>query len=120
METPLLALILTGNPKKVLLLLLLQKKATLPDYHRGSVLGKDYPTLVKSVENDLVESMIFYPRSMDDRRKLHNFDGEVHAREIVNDVLEPGEQVEASIFIRSGGKGLSHKDGLGFRGVSIK
>ena len=56
METPLLALILTGNPKKVLLLLLLQKKATLPDYRRGSVLGKDYPTLVKSVEMILLKA----------------------------------------------------------------
>lgn len=54
------------------------------------------------MEKDLVEGIIFYPRNMDDRRKVNNFEGERNAREIVNVVLESGEEVKASTYVWSG------------------
>src|SRR5215471_10714232 len=70
MAAPLLALLLTGDRENKDMIFLLRKKAILQHYRRGCVLGKDYPALVKGAEHDLVEGIIFYPRNMDDRRKL--------------------------------------------------
>ena len=100
MATPLITLILTGNRKNEDVIIPLRKRAILKHYRRGNVLGKDYPVLVKG-ENDFVEGMIFYPGNMDDKRKLHNFEGEQHVIEFVKVVLESGEQVEASTYIWS-------------------
>ena len=104
MATPLLALILTGNRENKDVIIPLQQKATLKYYHRGSVSGKDYPAIVSGTERDLVEGVVFYPRNMDDRRKLNNFEGEQYTMETVNVVFESGEQVEASTYIWSGDK----------------
>ena len=54
MAAPLIVLILTGNRENEEALLPLRKKATLRGYRRVNVLGKDYPALVKGLENDLV------------------------------------------------------------------
>jgi gamma-glutamylcyclotransferase (GGCT)/AIG2-like uncharacterized protein YtfP len=104
MATPLLAWLLTGNRENQDMIVPLRQKASLQHYHRGSVLGKDYPALVKGTENDLVEGLIFFPRNMDDRRKLNNFEGEQYTTEPVKVVLESGEQIEASTYIWSGEK----------------
>ena len=104
MAAPLLALLLTGNRENKDVIVPLRKNAILHHYRRGSVLGKDYPALVKGAEHDLVEGMIFYPRNMDDRRKLNNFEGEQYALEIVKVVSESGERVEASTYVWSGEK----------------
>ena len=103
MATPLLALLLTGNRDNEDVIIPLQKKATLQHYRRGGVLGKDYPALIRGAEHNLVKGIVFYPRNMDDRRKLNNFEGEQYTMEIVNVVLESGEQVEASTYTWSGG-----------------
>jgi hypothetical protein len=82
----------------------LRRKAILQHYHRGSVLGKDYPEPIKGAENDLVEGLIFYPRNMDDRKKLNNFEGEEYSMEFVKVMFESGEQVKAATYIWSGEK----------------
>ena len=101
MAAPLLALVLTGNRKNKDVIVPLRNPSTLS---QGECLGKDYPALVKGAQHDLVEGMIFYPRNMDDRRKLNNFEGEQYAREIAKVVSESGDQVEASTYVWSGEK----------------
>jgi gamma-glutamylcyclotransferase (GGCT)/AIG2-like uncharacterized protein YtfP len=104
MAAPLLALLLTGNRENEDVIVPLWKKAILQQYCRGRVLGRDYPALVKGAEHDCVKGIIFYPRNMDDRRKLNNFEGEQYTREIVKAVFESGEQVEAFTYVWSGEK----------------
>ena len=58
MAAPLLALLLTGNREDQDMIVPLRKKAILQHYHHGSVLGKDYPALVKGAENDLLEGLV--------------------------------------------------------------
>lgn len=102
MAAPLLALIVTGNQSNHDFIAPLLKKAILHQYRRSSVLGKDYPALVKGAENDIVKGLVFYPRNIDDRRKINNFEGENYSLETVKVALESGEQVEASSYIWAG------------------
>jgi gamma-glutamylcyclotransferase (GGCT)/AIG2-like uncharacterized protein YtfP len=100
MSTSLLALVLLGDRNKAATLSPHLKKAVLGNFHRGRVVDKDYPALVKTKEGS-VDGVGFYPRNIDDRRKINNFEGEQYAREIVK-VTTGGEEVEVSTYIWSG------------------
>jgi len=102
MSASLLALVLTGDRQNLDVIHPHQQRATLPGYHRGGVLGKDYPALVPATIENTVEGILFYPRNMDDRRKLNNFEGEQYTRTTVEVVCDSGQNVEATTYVWSG------------------
>ena len=104
MSASLLSLVLTGNQENLDVILPPQQKPTLAHYRRGTVIGKDYPALVPGASEDIVEGVLFYPRSMGDRRKLNNFEGEQYARITVEVVCDTGQKVEATEYMWSGEK----------------
>jgi gamma-glutamylcyclotransferase (GGCT)/AIG2-like uncharacterized protein YtfP len=92
MAPSLLSLLLTGTRTTPLPLY----KATLADHRRVTVPGNDFPALIKTGPPDLVQGLLFIPRSEDDTRKLDNFEGDLYSRENVT-VYVSVEGVEVGI-----------------------
>ena len=69
----LVSLVLTGHEQNTETVRSLQQKATLASYRHRTVLDKDHPALILGTSEDAGEGILFYPRNMDERRKLNNF-----------------------------------------------
>jgi len=102
MAKPLLAWLLSGEATNIDIVEQNTEKAVLHGYLRRNVAGKDYPALIKGDKNDQVDGILFTPRNINDRRKLHNFEGEQYKLETVHVVSEPGMECEAFAFVWDG------------------
>ena len=84
MAPALLAWLLTGNKTETEMIIQRRTKATLQGYKRSTIHFADYPALVKTDKpEDTVDGFLFYPRAMNDMRRLDNFEGEPYRREKV-------------------------------------
>jgi len=75
---PLLAWALTGDSQKIDVVTPLVKPAELKGYARFSLLGKDYPALIKHHETSIVDGLLLCPRDKSQRKKLDDFEGEAY------------------------------------------
>ena len=101
MAKRLLAWLLTGDENKTEILDH-QQCAVLHGYSRRKVAGKDYPGIIRADNTDQVQGVLFWPRNMDDRRKLCNFEGEPYKMEKVSVISGSGEEHEAFTFVWNG------------------
>jgi gamma-glutamylcyclotransferase (GGCT)/AIG2-like uncharacterized protein YtfP len=75
---PLLAWVVTGNSEKVdEVTPLIRSPAILKGYTRLSLVGKDYPALVKRPDSE-VDGLLFVPKARSQRVKLDHFEGETY------------------------------------------
>jgi len=101
---PLLAWALTGDSRKTSVVAPLVKPAELKGYARFSLLGKDYPALIKHNETSIVDGLLLCPQDKSQRKKLDDFEGEAY-RVIpvqVTVVGEEGQMVDADIYLWNG------------------
>lgn len=76
---PLLAWALTGDSQKTDVVAHLVKPAELKGYERFSLLGKDYPALIKHDETSIiVDGLLLFPQDKSQRKKLDDFEGEAY------------------------------------------
>ena len=70
---------------------------------RFSLLGKDYPALIKHEDTSIVNSLLLCPQDKSQQQKLDDFDGEVYTVILaqVTVVREQG-QVDAGIYLWNG------------------
>ena len=101
---PLLAWALTGDSRKTDVVAPLVKPAELQGYARFSLLGKDYPALMKHEDTSIVDGLLLYPRDESQRRKLDDFEGEAYAviPVQVTVVGEQGQMVDADVYLWNG------------------
>jgi gamma-glutamylcyclotransferase (GGCT)/AIG2-like uncharacterized protein YtfP len=84
MAPELLSWLLTGNKTETEMIIRRRKKVILHGYKRCTIRFVDYPALVKTDNpEDTVDGFLFYPRDINDMRKLDNFEGEPYRREKV-------------------------------------
>ena len=102
MAPALLAWLLTGSKTESEMIIQRRKKAILRGYIRRAIHSVDYPALVKTHKpEDSVDGFLFYPRDMNDIRRLDNFEGEPYRREKV--VVSVGDKlVDAYAYIWHG------------------
>jgi hypothetical protein len=101
---PLLAWALTGDSRKTDIVAPLVKPAVLKGYARFSLLGKDYPALVKHDNTSTVDGLLLYPQDKSQRKKLDDFEGETYTVTPVQ-VTVVGEEdqiVDADIYLWNG------------------
>ncbi len=101
---PLLAWALTGDSWKTDVVAPLVKPALLKGYARFSLLGKDYPALIKYNETSIVDGLLLCPQNKSQRRKLDDFEGEAYTVTPVQVTVvgEEGQMVEADIYLWNG------------------
>lgn len=101
---PLLAWALTGDSRKTNVVAPLVKPALLKGYARFSLLGKDYPALIKHNETSIVDGLLLCPQNKSQRRKLDDFEGEAYTVTPVQVTVvgEEGQMVEADIYLWNG------------------
>jgi gamma-glutamylcyclotransferase (GGCT)/AIG2-like uncharacterized protein YtfP len=95
---PLLAWAITGDSRKTDVVAHLVKPAELKGYARFSLLGKDYPALIKHDETSIVDGLLFCPQELDD------FEGEAYVvtPAQVTIVGEEGKMVDADVYLWKG------------------
>ena len=98
---PLLSWALTGDSRKTEVVAPLVKPAELKGYARFSLLGKDYPALIKHDETSTVDGLLLNPQDMSQRKKLDDFEGEAYmvAPVQVTVVGEEGQMVDADTYL---------------------
>ena len=103
---PLLAWALTGDSQKIDVVTPLVKPAELKGYARFSLLGKDYPALIKHHETSIVDGLLLCPRDKSQRKKLDDFEGEAYmvtpAQVTVIDEEGQTRLVDAEIYLWNG------------------
>ena len=101
---PLLAWALTGDFRKTDVVAPLVKPAELKGYARFSLLGKDYPALIKHDKSSIVDGLLLCPQDKSQRKKLDDFEGEAYVVTPVqvNVVGEEGQVVDADIYLWNG------------------
>lgn len=101
---PLLAWALTGDSRKTDVVAPLVKPAELKGYARFSLLGKDYPAVIKHDEASIVDGLLLCPQDRSQRRKLDDFEGEAYAVAPVQVAVvgEDGRMVDADIYLWNG------------------
>ena len=101
---PLLAWALTGDSRKIDVVAPLVKPAELKGYARFSLLGKDYPALIKHDETSIVDGLLFCPQDKSQRQKLDDFEGEAYAATPVQVTVvgEEGQMVDADVYLWNG------------------
>ena len=103
---PLLAWALTGDSRKTNVVTPLVKPAELKGYACFSLLGKDYPALIKHNETSIVDGLLLCPQDMSQRKKLDDFEGEAYTVNPVQvTVVGEGGQdqmVDADIYLWNG------------------
>lgn len=102
---PLLAWALTGDSRKIDVVAPLVKAAELKGYARFSLLGKDYPALIKHDETSIVDGLLLCPQNKSQRKKLDDFEGEAYTVTPVQ-VTVVGEEdqpmMDADIYLWNG------------------
>jgi gamma-glutamylcyclotransferase (GGCT)/AIG2-like uncharacterized protein YtfP len=99
---PLLAWVVTGNSAKVdEVTPLIRSPAILKGYTRLSLLGKDYPALVRRPDSE-VDGLLFVPEVRSQRIKLDNFEGETYTVTPVQVELGLGALVDADAYVWNG------------------
>jgi hypothetical protein len=94
----LLAGLLTGDNRNVTMVEERRKPATLHGYSRRPVLGAQHPAVIKGQETDRVEGYLFYPRSLDDQRRLDSFECDSYYRAVVSVVGCDGQSFQADVY----------------------
>jgi hypothetical protein len=97
----LLAWALTGDSRKTNVVAPLVKPAELKGYARFSLLGKDYPALIKHNETSIADGLLLCPQDKSQRKKLDDFEGEAYMVTPVQVTVvgEEGQMVEAVIYL---------------------
>lgn len=101
---PLLSWALTGDFRKTDVVAPLVKPAELKGYARFSLLGKDYPALIKHDEASTVDGLLLCPQDKSQRKKLDNFEGDAYMVTPVQVTIvgEEGPMVDADIYLWNG------------------
>lgn len=100
---PLLAWALTGDSRKTDVVAPLVKPAELKGYARFSLLGKDYPALIKHGETSSVDGLLLCPQDESQRKKLDDFEGEAYMVTPVQvTVVGEDQVVDADIYLWNG------------------
>ncbi|KAF7980459.1 hypothetical protein HWV62_37922 [Athelia sp. TMB] len=101
---PLLAWALTGDSRKVNVVAPLVKPAELKGYARFSLLGKDYPALIKHYETSIVDGLLLCLQDNSQRKKLDDFEGEAYMVSPVQVTIvgEEGQMVDADVYLWNG------------------
>jgi hypothetical protein len=95
----LLAGLLTGDNRKVKMVEERRKPATLHGYSRRPVLGAQHPAVIKGRETDRVEGYVFYPRGLDDQRRLDSFECDSYYRAVASVVDSCGRRFQANVYV---------------------
>ncbi|KIM36018.1 hypothetical protein M413DRAFT_449462 [Hebeloma cylindrosporum] len=106
---PLLAWALTGDHRKHDQIIPLTEAATLPGFSRLSIIGKDYPALVRE-PSSTTDGLLFRPQTRSQRRKLDDFEGESYEVTPVTVIVEKHgmqERVDADVYLWNGDAELS-------------
>ena len=82
----------------------LVKPAELKGYACFSLIGKDYPALIKHNETSIVDGLLLCPQDKSQRKKLDDFEGEAYAVNPVQVTIvgEEGQMVDADIYLWNG------------------
>jgi gamma-glutamylcyclotransferase (GGCT)/AIG2-like uncharacterized protein YtfP len=99
MSNKLLSGLLTGEERHVNLIEKRRCPATICGYSRHAIVDADYPALVKSRSIDRVDGYLFYPRSMDDIKRLDDFESDSYCRDKVEVVDSDGRTIEAYAYV---------------------
>jgi len=106
----LLAWALTGDPTKEDQVISLTESATLEGFSRFSIIGKDYPALVRHEPTSTVDGLLFRPQTPSQRRKLDDFEGESYAVTPITVLVEKNgtqDRVDADVYLWNGDTELS-------------
>ncbi|KIJ91016.1 hypothetical protein K443DRAFT_510349 [Laccaria amethystina LaAM-08-1] len=102
---PLLAWALTGDSRRADLVAPLLKPAILKGYSRFSMIGKDYPALIKHDEMSTTDGLLLFPQDKRQRKKLDDFEGEAYTvAQVQVAVIGDGEaqMVDADTYLWNG------------------
>ena len=94
---------LTGDSRRADLLAPLLKPAKLKGYARFSMIGKDYPALVKHDEMATTDGLLLFPQDKSQRRKLDDFEGEAYTvAQVQVTVIGEAQMVDADTYLWNG------------------
>ncbi|KAE9388493.1 hypothetical protein BT96DRAFT_1004138 [Gymnopus androsaceus JB14] len=101
---PLLAWALTGDSRNTSTVSpLLMNARLVGGYARFTVLGKDYPALIKHHDSSPVDGLLLFPLTMSQRTKLDDFEGGAYkAARIKAIIAETEEVVDADVYLWNG------------------
>ena len=97
---PLLAWALTGDSRKTDAVAPLVKPAELKGYARFSLLGKDYPALIKQDKTSIVNGLLLFPKDKSQRKRLDDFEGEAYIlTQVQVTIVGESQMVDADIYL---------------------
>jgi hypothetical protein len=101
---PLLAWALTGDSRKIDVVAPLVKPAELKGFARFSLLGKDYPALIKHDKTSTVDGLLLRAQDRSQRKRLDDFEGETYTVTPVQVTVigEEGQVVDADVYVWNG------------------
>jgi len=101
---PLLAWALMGDSWKTNVVAPLIKPAELKGYACLSLLGKDYPALMKHDKTSIIDSLLLCPQDKSQQKKLDDFEGEAYivTPVQVTVVSSEGQMVDVDIYLWNG------------------
>ncbi|KAF5657172.1 hypothetical protein FDENT_14221 [Fusarium denticulatum] len=98
---PLLAWTLTGDAANTEPISALARPAKVSGYARYTVRSRDYPPIIKKDGHE-VDGDLLILETKSQRKKLDDFEGEIHTATSVHVVLEDGSVVEADMYVWAG------------------
>ena len=99
MSSQLLAGLLTGDERNVGVVEKRRERAVLHGYSRHAILEAEYPAVIKGTSEDSVDGFLYFPRSLEDIRKLDDHEDESYCRETAEVVASKGQVVEAYVYV---------------------
>jgi gamma-glutamylcyclotransferase (GGCT)/AIG2-like uncharacterized protein YtfP len=101
MAAPLLAWVLTGDASKSDESLAQRKPGRITGFTRRSILGLDYPALIRGDASATVDGFVVYPKSRSEWTKLDTFEGDAYTRILV--AVDVGGKIElADTYVWAG------------------
>ena len=76
-----------------------RERAVLHGYSRHAILEAEYPAVIKGTSEDRVEGFLYFPRSLEDIRKIDDNEDESYCRETAEVVDSKGQVVEAYVYV---------------------
>jgi gamma-glutamylcyclotransferase (GGCT)/AIG2-like uncharacterized protein YtfP len=99
MSSQLLAGAITGDERQVDIVEERRKRATLHGYSRHAIVNTEYPAVIKGKPEDRVEGYLYFPRNLDDIRKLDNCEDESYVRDTAEVIDSDGQIFQACLFV---------------------
>lgn len=99
MFSRLLAEVLTGDEKQTMTVERRRMPVTLHGYSRHAIVDANFPAIIKGKSADRVEGFLYFHRSINDEKKLDDFESDSYRREEVEVVDRNNKVIESYTYV---------------------